>query len=503
MPRRLFFIIIGLVPMMVAVSCGAQQKSSSQKPIATNESRPNLLFIYLDDFGWKDAGFMGSDFYETPYLDRLAAGGMIFTSAYAGAANCAPSRACLLSGQYSPRHKIFNVGTRPRGKSEFRRLEHIAGVDTLDPTITTWAKSLRDHGYKTATFGKWHLSDDPTKYGFEINVGGTHSGGPPKGYYPPHPDVPGLANAPEGEYLTDRLSQEVDKFIRKNADQPWLVYLTHFAVHTPIQAKKELLGKYKAKQPGQFHTNAKMATMIQSVDDGVGMILSTLKELKIEKRTIIIFCSDNGGYGPATDMAPLKGYKGNFYEGGIRIPFFVNWPGVTEAGSKSDEPITAVDLFPTICEMSGAPIPPSQELDGKSILPILQSKQTTLGENEQPRAIFWHFPCYLQSYRNVIDEQRDPLFRTRPCSVVRKGDWKLVQYFEDNQIELFNLKNDIGETNNLRDRNPEKAKELLDSLMAWQSKTAAPIPVKSNPEFDEQAEAAAINEALKKSSTSN
>ena len=201
-------------------------------------AKPNILFIFLDDFGWKDTSYMGSDFYETPHLDKLAGEGLIFTDAYSCSANCAPARACLLSGQYTPRHEVYNVGTGPRGNAKYRKLEHIPGTTTLRTDITTWAQAVRMAGYRTATMGKWHLSDDPLPYGFDVNVGGTHSGGPPKGYFPPHGKAPGLAEAPADEYLTDRLSDEAIGFIRENKDRPWLLYLTHFAVHTPIRGRK-------------------------------------------------------------------------------------------------------------------------------------------------------------------------------------------------------------------------------------------------------------------------
>jgi arylsulfatase A-like enzyme len=457
-------------------------------PVLASDSRPNILLIYIDDMGWRDVGFMGSDFYETPNLDRLASQGMIFTDAYSCAANCAPARACLLSGQYTPRHEVYNVGTGPRGNAKHRRLLHIPGTSTLDPQIKTWAHCLQDAGYATATMGKWHLSDDPLPYGFDVNIGGTHSGGPPRGYYPPHGGVPGLKDAPAGEYVTDRLSEEACKFITANKDGPWMVYLTHFAVHTPLHAKKELVAKYEQKPPGKLHNHVAMATMIQAVDEGVGRIQATLDDLGLADNTIIVFYSDNGGYGPATDMDPLKGYKGTYYEGGIREPFFVKWPGVVKPGSKCATPIIGVDLYPTMCEMAGAKPPAKQPRDGESIVPLLKGEDKELAE----RPIYWHFPAYLQSY-SVWKEQRDPLFRSRPCGIIRVGDYKLHQYFEDGGLELYNLKDDIGETRNLAQTFPEKTQELLKQMEAWREEIGAPVPNEPNPEFDAAAEAAAIS----------
>lgn len=449
---------------------------------------PNILFVFLDDLGWKDTSFMGSDFYETPHLDKLADEGMIFTDAYSCAANCAPARACLLSGQYTPRHQIYNVGTGPRGNAKHRRLLHVAGTNTLDPKIKTWAHQLQSAGYATATMGKWHLSNDPLPYGFDVNVGGTHSGGPPRGYYPPHGKVPGLREAPKGEYVTDRLSDEAIKFIRANRDRPWALYLTHFAVHTPLDAKKDLIAKYEAKKKGKLHNHVAMATMIQAVDDGVGRIQAALDELDLTDNTVVIFFSDNGGYGPATDMDPLKGYKGTYYEGGIREPFFVKWPGVVEPGTKSAEPIIGVDLYPTLCEIADARLPMNQPVDGLSIVPLLKGEMKTFGD----RPLYWHFPAYLQSYAAVWDEQRDPLFRSRPCSIIRVGDWKLHQYFEDRRLELYNLRADIGETTNLVTKESKTARQLLTQLESWRAKVKAPIPNEPNPAYDPEEEARAM-----------
>ena len=448
---------------------------------AQTADRPNVLFIFLDDFGWKDTSYMGSDFYETPNLDKLASEGMIFTDAYSAAANCAPARACLLSGQYTPRHEIYNVGTGPRGKAAHRRLMHIPGTKTLRPDIQTWAHRVQKAGYKTATMGKWHLSDDPIPYGFDVNVGGTHSGGPPKGYYPPHGKAPSLQDVPEGEFLTTTLSKRAASFIAENKDDPWFLYLTMFAVHTPIQAKKDLLAKYEAKKPGELHDNAKMATMIQAVDDGIGLIVAKLDELGLTEKTAIVFTSDNGGYGPATDMAPLKGYKGTYYEGGIREPFFVKWPGVVEAGTKSATPIINVDLYPTFLEITGATAAKNQQQDGISLVPIFK------GGELADRSIFWHFPAYLQSYGGSHFEQRDPLFRSRPVGAVRHGDWKLLEFFESGDLELYNLKTDIGETKNLAKENPAQVKKLHEIMKSWRKKTNAPVPTEKNPKFDAEA----------------
>ncbi len=452
----------------------------------TQAATPNILFIYVDDLGWKDAGFMGSDFYETPELDKMAAESLVFTDAYSAAANCAPARASLMSGQYTPRHKIFNVGRKPRGDAAHRRLMHVTGTDKLDPDIRTWPQQLQAAGYRTGTFGKWHLSHDPLPYGFDVNIGGSQSGGPPRGYYPPHGKAPGLQDAPDDEYVTDRLSDEAIKFIRESKDQPWLVYLTHFAVHTPIEAKKTLVPKYQEKAPGDLHDDVRMATMIEAVDQGLGKIRATLDELGVADNTVTIFYSDNGGFGPVTDMDPLKGYKGCFYEGGIRVPFFVHWPGKIKPG-KSAEPITGVDLYPTLCDLAGAELPQNQPLDGVDLVPLFTGEVTALPD----RAIFWHFPAYLESYTGTTDEQRDSLFRTRPCSIIRHGDWKLHQYFEDGAIELYNLRDDIGETTNLAESNPTEAARLLGELQAWQTAIDAPIPTTPNPEFDADAEAEA------------
>lgn len=455
--------------------------------------RPNVLFIFLDDYGWRDCGYMGSDFYETPHIDALARSGMIFTNAYSASANCAPARACLLSGQYTPRHEIYNVGTERRGNPKFGKWMHVAGTDTLPMKIRTWAHQVQAAGYRTGSIGKWHLSDDPLPYGFDFNFAGTHSGSPPRGYFPPHPRAPGLQNAPEDEYLTDRLTEEAIGFIDRNQSQPWFLYLTHFAVHTPLQGRPDLVKKYESKPKGKLHNHAVMASMIESVDQGIGRIVSKLRELDLLEKTAIVFTSDNGGYGPATSMTPLKGYKGTYYEGGIREPLFITWPGVVSPGSKSDEPVINVDLYPTFCDITQAERPKDQIQDGVSLVPILRGDTKSLGD----RALFWHFPAYLQSYQR-IDGQRDLLYRSRPCSIVRAGQWKLHEYYEDGGLELYDLRADIGESNNLAETLTEKASELHGILKTWRQQTDAPIPTELNPNHDPEAEAKALKELANK-----
>jgi arylsulfatase A-like enzyme len=439
----------GFAMRVAAVLLAAQITAAAQTP--------NILFVYLDDFGWRDTSYMGSDFYETPHIDALAKQGLVFTDAYSCAANCAPARACLLSGQYTPRHKIFNVGTKPRGKAKDRKLKHIPGTAVLRPDIVTWAESLQAAGYRTGMFGKWHLGTSPAQQGFDVSVN--------------HKALPGFKghNGPNGTYLADVLTDKTISFIESSKDKPWCAYLAHFAVHTPLHPKRELLDKYRQKKPGKLHKHIKMATMIQAVDDGVGKLVDRLRALKLLEKTVIIFYSDNGGYGPATDMDPLWGYKGNYYEGGIRVPFFIKWPGVVQAG-KSSEPIIGVDIYPTLLSIAGAK-QPEQILDGVNLVPLFQGKVKDLGE----RPLFWHFPAYLQSYK-VTHEQRDPIFRTRPCSVIRKGRYKLHEYFEDGALELYDLTDDIRERKNLAEKMPDKRNELHGLMKAWRKNIDAPVP---------------------------
>ncbi|MCP4459014.1 MAG: sulfatase [Cytophagales bacterium] len=441
--------------------------------------KPNIVFIFIDDMGWTDVGFMGSTYYETPNIDRLANQGMIFTNAYANAANCAPTRASLLSGQYSPRHGVFTVARPDRGKSQDRRLIPTENSRKLSPDKITIAEALKPAGYVSAAIGKWHVGNDPKEEGFDYSLN-KYDIGYEKGHFDE-----------KGRYLTDRFTNEAVNFITQNKDNQFFLYLAHDAVHTPIQAKEEIVTKFQAKEGEGCHDNAKYAAMIESVDQSVGKINRTLEELGLSENTILIFFSDNGGHGTFTCQKPLRGGKGMFYEGGIRVPMFAYWPEKIKGGTTNDDPIISTDFYTTFLELAGAKSPDNYTLDGESIVPLFNGEQSVNRD-----AIYWHFPAYLQSYDGLRGDSRDTTFRARPVSVIRKGDWKLFLFHEEwvldggrekiganNAIELYNLNNDIGEKENLANTEVVKREELLDQLLDWMEEIEAPIPENANPEY--------------------
>ena len=469
---------------------------------------------------------MGSDFYETPNIDALAESGMVFTNAYSASANCAPARACLLSGQYTPRHEIYNVGTSRRGNPKFGRWMHVAGTDTLPTDIRTWAQQIQAAGYRTGTIGKWHLSQDPIPYGFDFNFAGTHSGSPPRGYYPPHPKAPGLDDAPADEYLTDRLTSIALDFMGQGNDRPFFLYLSHFSVHDPIQGRSDLVDKYRAKlaklpspkgpafilegnpddetplsrqqltellgkssyrghkvlpqrtiKIKQRQDNVEFAAMVESVDESLGRVLEKLDQLGLTENTIVLFYSDNGGMSAgnfgnparviqqaqldrayATSNLPLRGAKGWLYEGGIRVPMIVKWPGKGRAGVVCEEPVISPDFYPSILEMAGLPAAPEQHKDGKSFVPALRSGAFERGP------IYWHFPHYSNHGMQS------------PAGAIRHGDYKLLEYFENGTVQLFNLKTDLGEQHDLAAAQPKRAATLLAKLQAWRKEVNAKMP---------------------------
>lgn len=390
---------------------------------AQTPDRPNIVLIVVDDLGWKDVGFMGSDYYETPHLDRLAAEGMVFMQAYASAANCAPSRACLMSGQQTPRHRIYTVGNPDRGESRARKIIPAPNNEVLPDSAYSLAEMLRDNGYVTGIFGKWHLGPDPKTQGFQVNAGGSQRGSPGKGgYFSPY-NIDFLKDGPKGEYLTDRLTDEAISFVKNNKKNSFFLYLPFYAVHTPIMGKKELAKKFEKKQGSNGQDRPDYAAMIASVDENVGRLLDEVKRSGLNENTLVIFTSDNGGIRDISYQDPLRAGKGSYYEGGLRVPLIVSWPGKIAANSRCDIPVANLDFYPTLQNVVNAK-QKSRRLDGIDISPLLY------GKSLPERALFWHFPFYLQAYNKAEDGGRDPLFRTRPGSVVRQGAWKLHEYLK-------------------------------------------------------------------------
>jgi arylsulfatase A-like enzyme len=456
------------------------------------EKQPNILFILVDDWGWTDLSSAGSKYYETPNIDKLATQGLKFTQAYSVGPNCAPSRASLMTGKYTPRHGIYTVGNSDRGESVDRKLIPVENNTVLNPSFTTIAEELKNAGYHTGLIGKWQLGGkgkgaDAHAQGFEHVIGGT--GGTSSYFYPynkegkqsPHE---GITSGAEGEYITDRLTDEALKFIDSSKEKPFFLYLSYFAVHTPIEGKADIIKKYKGKKGDQYHNNPVYAAMIESADQGIGRVLKQLESLKLAENTLVVFFSDNGGMGANTTQHPLRGSKGMLYEGGVRVPLIVKWPGKTKAGSTTDTPVIGIDFYPTLLEVANIQKPLNSEFDGQSFAPLLLSKTTPT------RDIFWHFPAYLEGYKG--DKRNKDVFRTRPTSTVRSGDFKLHEFYEDGRIELYNIKEDIGETTDISRKNPAKAKELKEKLAAWKAKTNAPVPTKLNPEYAPSATAKTV-----------
>jgi len=398
---------------------------------------------------------------------------MVFSTAYTAAANCAPSRACLFSGQNTPRHGIYTVGTSARGNAASRKLIPIPNNEILADSVFTLAEALQKAGYHTCNIGKWHIGNDPRTQGFDINIGGTHQGNA-RSYFPPYKN-PALPDGKPGEYLTDRLGIEAVNFLKdQKKDKPFFLYLPFFAVHTPLQAPNELKAHYTKNGTGQ--SNPTYAAMIESLDTNIGRILKAIDELGLKENTIVVFTSDNGGIRSISTQDPLRAGKGSYYEGGIRVPLVVRWPGKIKAGSKTAIPVTNMDFYPTFMDIVNYH-PKNLLLDGNSILPVLK------GGTIPQRPFYWHFPVYLQAYNPLNDDGRDPVFRTRPGASIRNGDWKLIVYYEDNALELYNLKTDPGERKNLATENKAMAQKLYKQLTQWQASVHAPIPTAANPAF--------------------
>ena len=448
---------------------------------AAKQTRPNIVVFVADDLGWSDLGYTGSSFYESPNIDALSKRGMIFTNAYSNGPNCAPSRASLMSGMYTPRHGIYTVLSSARGQSKNRQLIPIKNTTVLRDNIVTIPEELKTLGYRTAHFGKWHLGADPTTQGMDVNIAGREWGSPSGGGYRSPFSFPNLKSNKPGDYLTDRISEAACDFIRNSKGTPFFVYLSHYSVHTPIQPKTEYIDHYKSKPADRGQNNAGYAAMIQSLDESMGRVVKTLADESLSDNTIVIFVSDNGGHGGVTSNRPLRGAKGMLYEGGIRVPMIVHWPGKTVAGSKFEQPVSGVDLMPTILEMASAKFRKNsrdQPRDGISLVDVLDGSSA----NIFVRPVFWHFPAYLQGTGGGANAEP---FRTRPAGAVRLGDWKLIEFFETGKVELYNLVQDIGESKDVSADNPDRTALLLAKLQGWRETINAPVPTEVNPDYEE------------------
>lgn len=478
--------------------------SYGNEPLKTakNEDRPNVLFILVDDLGWTDVGFNGSDFYETPTIDGLANDGVRFTQAYAASGVCSPTRASIMSGKHPARlnctdyfgapqpdniesHAVFTDPEHPLfSNGQHRKLLPAVYNEKLDLEEVTIAEELKKAGYKTFFAGKWHLGPRgfwPTDQGFDVNKGGYTSGGPWTGnhYFSPY-EMPTLENGPEGELLTYRLARETNTFIDNNKSNPFFAFLSFYAVHTPLMTTASLEKKYEQKKEAfqrttkwgdetghklrLNQTHAVYAGMIETMDRALGMIIDKLKALGLYENTIIFLMSDNGGLatseGWPTSNLPLRAGKGWLYEGGIREPMIVRWPGNTVEGNIIQEPVISHDFYPTILEMLQLQPTMDKEIDGVSFVPLIKNK------DRKERPLYWHYPHYSNQ-------------GSEPASAIRYGDWKLIYWYETHQMELYNIAEDIGETKNLINQHPGKAEKLKKMLNNWLDEVDAQKPTKN------------------------
>ncbi|WP_372949742.1 sulfatase [Mariniphaga sp.] len=479
-----------VVATLLIFSCSFIYKKKSKI------DKPNILFILVDDLGWADLGYNGSKFYETPNIDKLAASGLVFIDAYAASPVCSPSRAAIMTGKYPARLNLTDYipGNRHYGPHKNQKLASHPFKLQLDLEEYTLAEAFKDAGYTTFFAGKWHLGEEekfyPQHQGFDINKGGNSTGHPAGGYFAPYQN-PQLEDGEDGEYLTDRLTDETIHFIQNNKDQSFFAYLSFYTVHLPLQGKPEKVEKYRNKlaqmnysgeefiKKGetyhkQWQNMTHYAAMVESMDENVGRLLQVLEQKKLSENTFVVFTSDNGGMAtsnrtdniPTTNL-PLRAGKGYLYEGGIREPLIFYWPGNIEAGTTTDFPATGTDLYPTLLDVAGIQLYPEQHRDGISLKPLLEGREM----DEQP--LFWHYPHYSGGLGG------------RPSGAVRVGDYKLIEFFEDNRIELYNLKDDLGEEKDLSEAHPEKAEELKQLLHQWRKDVGAQMPY-PNPAYIEQ-----------------
>ncbi len=452
--------------------------------LAAASERPNFLFILVDDLGWADIGVNGSTFYETPGIDGLAGRGMRFTDGYVASPMCSPTRASIMTGKHPARLHMTNwIGAPQPAEYKWNTILRSAPYNEALPLEeVTLAESLQAAGYETVIFGKWHLGRKevywPENQGFETNVGGCAWGAPNGGkkYFSPYGN-PRLEDGPDGEHLPDRLAKETIKFLKQDHDRPFFAYLSFYSVHSPWMARQDLKEKYlkKAKPADEWRqerwikfamkqNDHVFAAMIEAMDQAVGDVLAVLKSTGLDKNTVVFFLSDNGGASEVTSNAPLRAGKCFLFEGGIRVPLIVSWPGMVEAGSVSHVPVTSTDFYPTILELAGIPLMPEQHLDGISFVRLLHG-ETSLGRKD----LFWHYPHYEGGWE--------------PSSAIRSGDWKLIDFYEEARVELYNLKNDVGEYHDLAETYPDLTHSLRQKLHAWREEVNANNP-SPNPNFD-------------------
>lgn len=519
---------------------GAQQAGNS-KSAAPGGARMNVVFFLVDDMGWSDVGYQGSSFYETPAIDSFAKKGVAFSNAYAACPVCSPTRGSIISGQYPARTRLTDW-LPGRADFPFQKLKEVVSAQHLPYDLKTLPKMLKENGYATAIFGKWHLGDDSAttqRQGFDLHLPEYEKGWPNGTYFNPY-GMDGLEGGPKGEYLTDRLTDEALKWVEQNRFQPFFLYLSHYAVHDPLQGRGDLVVKYQNKlnrinqskhkisppymlegNPGHDHIsteqmqtflnaddyqgyryfphrtvkikqnqdNVEFAAMVETIDESLAKVLNKLKELKLDSNTIVIFFSDNGGMSGAnfhnpnrnipeknTDKAfstsnlPLRGGKGWLYEGGIRVPLIIYWPGAKNRGFKTDIPVISTDLYATILGMVGIKTPSSSKygIDGVSLTSILAGDKDL--KNLENRPLFWHWPNYSNHGQQS------------PGGAIRLGDYKLIEYFEDHTVQLFNLREDPGERHDLAKSLPAKADELRGKLHKWRRSVNAQMP-ELNPGF--------------------
>lgn len=452
-------VIHRLMPRALIVFAFCALGLGSADLCAAEATRPNIVFILADDLGWQDVGFAGSKFIDTPHLDRLAREGVIFSKAYASAPNCAPTRACLLSGQVTPRHRVFTVvdSRHDRGQPGHKILSTPSEAALPDATDTV-AEVLQRAGYATALIGMWNLGrgrsgpGSPSGQGFDLYLNPKNLGFDQDAY-----------RDAEDRDLTAVMTDEALNFVGKHQKQPFSLYFAPHAVHGPFDPPPDLLRKYQDRRTDDNGVNPAYAATVEQLDLQIGRLLRQLEEWDLARNTMVVFTSDNGG--DSASVAPLQGGKGTLYEGGLRVPALVWGAGVSVGGRVCDQPIQSIDFFPTLVELAGVERGTKQPLDGLSLVPALQGKALPARE-----ALFWHFPCYVG--------------RGRPSSAVRRGHWKLIENFEDQSLELYDLGNDPGERRNLARQEPDRAAALATLLRDWQQQVNAPRPTEANPNYD-------------------